>query len=583
MIKTLIDLLQIVRPYQWWMLLAAILGFATIGSGIGLLMSSAYILAKASLYPPFQELQLGIAGVRFFGVARGALRYIERLVSHNTTFKILSRLRVWFYTSLEPLAPARLLQYKSGDLLQRITGDIDTLENLYARVIAPPLTAMMVSLLLWFLMGNFSIAFSVTLLCFHAAAALGIPLLTGYLNRGTASKISDVQTELQTKTLDCIQGIEDLMLFNRLDDHIKKLHELKNRELSLQRKQTLIQRSHEPLTGLLMNGAVLMLLWLLAPEVSAGNINGVYTAVIIIAVMASFEAFLPLPDAVQHLEANATAGKRLFEIVDAQPAIAAIDRPEEFPADHTIHFENVTFTYPETHSPALAEASFTISEGEKLAIVGPSGAGKSTITGMLLRFWDPSQGNISIGGTNIRCLDPETIRKNIGIVSQKTYLFGTTVRENLLLAKPDANDEELKQALIFAGLEPFTTKLDRWAGQHGMNLSGGERQRMAIARMLLQNAPVIVLDEATANLDTVTEKRVMQSIRELCSQEKNTSLLVITHRLRNMSQFDRIVVLEKGRIVEQGSHHELLNKKGLYASMWSLQHRQTPSELIKGS
>ena len=583
MMKVLTRLLKIVRPYQWWMLLAAVTGFATIGSGIGLLVSSAYIIAKASLHPPFTELQLGIAGVRFFGIARGLLRYIERLVSHNTTFKILSRLRLWFYESLEPLAPARLLQYKSGDLLQRITGDIDTLENLYARVIAPPLTALMVSILVWILMGHFSLTFSLVLLCFHTAAAVGVPLLTGYLNRGTASKISALQTKLQTKTLDCIQGIGELMLFNRLDDHIRQLHELKKRELSLQRKQTLVQRSHESLTGLLMNGAVLALLWILVPEVSAGNINGVYTAVIIIAVMASFEAFLPLPDAVQNLEANAASGKRLFEIVDAHPAVTAPENPEQFPADSTIRFDNVMFTYPDAHGPAISEASFSIGKGEKIAVVGPSGAGKSTVASLLLRFWNPSKGNIHIGDRNIKHLDPEIIRQNISLVSQKTYLFGTTIRENLLLAKPDAEEEELKKALIFAGLEPFSTKLDQWAGQHGMNLSGGERQRMAIARMFLQNPPVVVLDEATANLDTLTEKSVTRSILELCNQEPLKTLLVITHRLRDMAQFDRIIVLDKGSIVEQGSHHELSRKNGLYASMWSLQHRQTPPELLTGS
>ena len=581
--KEIIRLLRIVRPYYWWMLFAAFLGFATIGSGIGLLMSSAYILAKAALHPSFQELQLGIAGVRLFGVTKGAFRYMERLVSHNTTFKILSRLRVWFYESVEPLAPARLLRYKSGDLLQRITGDIDTLENLYARVIAPPLTAIMISALLWVLMGNFSITFSIVLFCFHAAAAAGVPLLTGYLNRGTASQISATQTELQTKTLDCIQGISDLMLFNRLDEHVKTLHALKTRELKLQRKQALIQRSHESLTGLLMNGAVIALVWVLAPQISDGDINGVYTAVIIIAVMASFEAFLPLPDAVQHLEANAAAGKRLFEIVDAQPAITAPEKTGTFPENRSVHFENVTFTYPDTYKPALSDVSFSIEEGEKIAIVGPSGAGKSTITGLLLRFWDPSEGTISIGGRNIAHLDPEAVRKHTGLVGQKTYLFGETIRKNLLLARPDASDEELKDALNFAGLESFATRLDQWAGQHGMNLSGGERQRMAIARMLLQDASFIILDEATANLDTITEKSVMERILKLCRKEREKTLLVITHRLRNMAQFDRILVLDNGEIREQGSHHNLLKNEGLYASMWSLQHRTSPPELISNS
>ena len=583
MLTVLANLLRIVRPYQWWMLLAAILGFATIGSGIGLLATAAYILAKASLHPPFTELQLGIAGVRFFGIIRGVLRYIERLVSHNTTFKTLSKVRAWFYESLEPLAPARLVQYKSGDLLQRITADIDILENLYARVIAPPLTAIMVTALMWIWLGTFSLTFSITLFIFHAVASVGIPLLTGYLNRGTATEISAVRTDLQTGTIDCIQGIGDLMVFNRFDDHAQHLRELKKRELFLQRKQALVQGSHESLTGLLMNGAVLALAWTLAPTVSAGGINGVYAALIIIAVMASFEAFFPLPDAAQHLESNTAAGKRLFEIVDAAPAVTAPEHPEQFPAQNSIGFDSVTFTYPGNHQPALSNASFTVNEGEKIAIVGPSGAGKSTVTNLLLRFWNPSAGKILIGGTSIEHLDPETIRQNIGIVSQKTYLFGTSIRENLLLAKPVADDEELKQALAFAGLEPFGSKLDQWAGQHGMNLSGGERQRMAIARLFLQNTRIVILDEATVNLDTITEKSVMQSILELCDRQPAKTLLAVTHRLRNMGQFDRIIVFKNGRIVEEGSHHELLKKNGLYASMWTLQHRNVPAGILTGS
>ncbi len=580
--KTLLRLLGIVRGYQWWMLFASFLGFATIGSGIGLLISAAYILAKAALHPPFQELQIGIAGVRLFGLARGALRYAERLVSHSTTFRILSRLRVWFYESIEPLAPARLLQYKSGDLLQRISGDIDSLENLYSRVVAPPLTALMITVLLWFLMGIFSPAFSVALLCFHAAAALGLPLLSARFNRGTAEKMAAIRAELQTMTIDSIQGLGDLMLFGRIDDHTEKIRRLKQEELRLQRKQALVQRAHEPLTGLLMNFAVLAIFWLLLPKVSGGMIDGVYTTLIVIAVMASFEAFLPLPDTAQHLEASETAGKRLFEIVDTRPVVTAPESPQPFPENHSIDFRNVSFSYPGSSRPALSNVSFTLREGEKIAIVGPSGAGKSTLSHLLFRFWNPSQGAITIGDTGIDRLDPGTLRANIGIVSQKSYLFGETIRKNLQLAKPDACDDELRKALTSAGLASFTEKLDQWVGQHGMKLSGGERQRLTIARMLLKNAPVIVLDEATANLDNITGQTIMRTFFKLCGQKTATSLLVITHRLQNMSLFDKILVLENGVVTEKGSHHELLKNKGLYASMWSLQNRQTPSKLIQG-
>ncbi len=573
--KTIARLLGIVQPYRWWMLLAALLGFATIGSGVGLLTTSAYIIAKAALHPSFHELQLGIAAVRLFGIARGGLRYAERLVTHSTTFRILGRIRIWFYASLQPLAPARLQRYRSGDLLQRITGDIDTLENLYARVVAPPLTAALVSLLLWFLMGTFSPVFSTALLCFHAAAA-SLPVATGRLNRGTASRIVRLQTELQAETLDYLQGMDELLLFGRVNERRERLASLKNELLRLQRRQLLIRGAHESATGLLMNGAVLTLLWLLAPQVNGGMLDGVFTALIVVAVMASFEAFLPLPDTAGHLEESALAGKRLFEIIDSEPEITVPENPEPFPAQSSVSFRTVGFTYPGTSRPALSEVSFHISEHEKTAVVGPSGSGKSTIANLLLGFWRPAEGAVSVGGREIGTLDPETLRRRTATVTQHTYLFGDTLRNNLLLAKPDATDEELKTALKFAGLETFGERLDDWAGQHGMRLSGGERQRMAVARMVLQDAPCIVLDEATANLDAVTGRTLMESVRRFAARK---TLIVITHRLREMETFDRILVMDDGRLRESGTHRELMEKKGLYASMWSLQHRPETASL----
>jgi len=574
--KVLGRLLGIVRPYRWWMLLAALLGFATIGSGIGLLMSSAYIIAKAALHPSFHELQLGITGVRLFGIARGALRYAERLVSHNTTFRILSRLRLWFYESLEPLAPARLQQYKSGDLLQRVIGDIDKLENLYVRVIAPPLTAAMISLLLWFLLGAFSLTFALTLLCFHLVAGIVVPFLAGHLNRGTAAGISGMQSALQTATVDYIQGMGELMLFGKLDAQRERLEELKTGLLRLQRKQKLIEQWHEALTGLLMSGAVLAVILIMAPMISSGTFDGIFAAVIVVAVMASFEAFTPLPDTMLHVEESSLAGKRLFEIIDTKPEVTAAAAPVPFPENGEIRFEGVGFTYPGNAKASLSGITFCIGEREKIAVVGPSGAGKSTIANLLLGFWSPSEGSISIGGCDIRQLDQETLRRKTATVTQNTYLFAETLRSNLLLAKPDASDEELKTALCFAGLETFAGKLDEWAGQHGMRFSGGERQRLAIARMALQDAPFVVLDEATANLDAITEQKVMESVLQYAGDR---TLMVITHRLRNMERFDRIIVLENGIVREEGTHRELIEKKGLYASMWSLQHRPVTKNL----
>ncbi|MCX6179839.1 MAG: thiol reductant ABC exporter subunit CydC [Chlorobiales bacterium] len=569
--KIFFRLTSLVKPYFWWMALAALIGFATTGSGIGLLMTSAYIIAKAALQPPIAALQLGIAGVRFFGFARGVLRYAERLISHNITFKILSKLRLWFYDAIEPLAPARLMHFKSGDLLQRIVDDIQSLENIYTRVLGPPLTAMLVAALMWFLLGIYSMQAALLILLFHLLAGIAVPFLSKQLSRGLSVGIMNHKTAQQILALDFFQGIGELQVYGKLPEHLDLMRSAENSKLLLQRQNALIEGMHESLTGILMNGAVIAILWSLIPAVSTGGINGISLAVITLAVIASFEPFLPLPAAIKHLEADTHAGERLFEILDAKPETFAPSTPISFPVNHDIKVEKLSFTYPGSHSKALDNISFSVRAGQHIALVGPSGAGKSTITSLFMRFWNSSEGQITLGSVNISLLDPEELRRNISLVSQRTYLFAETIRENLLLAKPDASDEELKKALSAAGLNHFTSKLDEWTGQHGMKLSGGERQRIAIARILLQNAPIVILDEATANLDGLTEKEVTDTLNTITAGK---TLITITHRLKAMEGYNNILVLDKGMITETGLHHELMEKNGLYKRMWNLQHER---------
>jgi ATP-binding cassette subfamily C protein CydC len=567
--KTFFRLTAIVKPYFWWMALAALIGFATTGSGIGLLMTAGYIIAKAALQPPIGALQLGIIGVRFFGLARGVLRYAERLVSHNTTFRILARLRLWFYDAVEPLAPARLMHFKSGDLLQRVVDDIQSLENIYTRILAPPLTALLVAALMWFLLGSYSMQAAMLILFFHLLAGIGVPLLTMRLNRGVSVGIMNHKTEAQVLALDFFQGIGELQVYGKLPEHLRAMQAAEQGKLRLQRKNALVEGMHESLTGILMNSAVIAVLLALLPALSTGNANGIALTVITLAVMASFEPFLPLPASMKHLEADTHAGERLFEILDAKPETSAPADPVPFPANHTIRAENLSFAYPGNFTKALDNVSFTVLPGQHIAIVGPSGAGKSTITSLLMRFWKSADGELTIGGHDIGRFDPEALRRNIALVSQRTYLFAQTIRENLLLARPETTDEELKTALASAGLSHFSSKLGEWTGQHGMKLSGGERQRTAIARVLLQNAPVMILDEATANLDGVTEKEVTETLAKIGAGK---TMISITHRLKAMDHYDTIVVLDKGKIAEQGNHNELMQENGLYRRMWHLQH-----------
>jgi len=567
-VKTFFRLAGLTRPFAWWMLLAAIIGFATIGSGIGLLMTSAWLITRAAMQPGISTLQLGITGVRFFGLSRGVLRYAERLISHNTTFRILTRLRVWFYEAVEPLAPARLAAFRSADLLQRIVDDIQSLENIYARVIAPPLTAIMITVLMWFLVGAWSTGAAVGVLACQLLAGVAIPLFTAGIARGKARNVMELRTEQQLLAVDLVQGLGELRVFGQLDAYLDRMQRTENHKLKLQKQASFIEGFQEMLSGIAMNAAVVWVLWALLPQLRSGAVSGITLSAIVFGVTASFEAFQPLSGSFQHIEADIRAGDRLFEIIDAEPEVKAPTQPIPFPAEQHVEFKELTFTYPGNSRPALDRVSISVPQGKRVAIVGPSGAGKSTITSLLVRFWNPSTGTITIGGREITSFDPETLRRNIAVVSQKTYLFGQSIRENLKLAKPEANDDELERALSLAGLESLHTRLDDWAGQHGMNLSGGERQRIAIARMILQDAPIIVLDEATANLDAITEEAVLETIDQAC---KNKTVLAITHRLHRMERFDEIIVLNEGRIIEQGHHEELLDRNGFYAGMWRLQ------------
>jgi ATP-binding cassette, subfamily C, bacterial CydC len=569
--KTFLRLVGLTRPFAWWMLLAALIGFASIGSGIGLLMASAWLITTAALIPQLSALQAGITGVRIFGISRGVIRYAERLISHNTTFRILTRLRVWFYDAVEPLAPARLAAYKSADLLKRIVDDIQSLENIYARVLSPPVTAALVTLLMWFVVGHWSTAAAEGVLASQLVAGIAVPMLTARIAKGTARSISGFQAEQQLLAVDLVEGMGELRVFGMVGDYTERLREAESKKLALQKKASLIEGLHESLTGIAMNGAVIWILYSMLPMVRTGALNAITLASVVFGVMASFEAFLPLTGSVQNIEADVRAGERLFEIIDAKPEVTAPEKPEPFPKSTGIEVKNLAFTYPGGNRPALDGVSFSVPPGSRTAIVGPSGAGKSTISSLMVRFWNPTQGTISIGGQRIDRLDPEALRRNIAVVSQRTYLFGQSIRENLLLAAPDATDKQLRQALTMSGLDTLQSRLDDWAGQHGMNLSGGERQRLAIARMILQDAPVILLDEATANLDAVTEEALLDTLERT---SVGRTVMAITHRLHHMERYDDIIVLYEGKVIEQGRHEKLLGLNGFYAGMWRLQHQQ---------
>lgn len=576
-------LIGLAAPFARWMALAAVLGFATISSGIGLMATSAYIIAKAALHPSIAELQVAIVGVRFFGIARGIFRYLERYVSHQVTFRLLARLRVWFYQSLEPLAPARLLQYRSGDLLARIVADVETIENFYLRVIAPPVVAVLVSLLAVALLGIFDLRLAVVLLAFLLLAGMGLPILVRALSRSVEGRMVQVRSEMNSVLVGGIQGISDLVAFGQGARYLARVRQLGGDLGRLQGRASFISGLHGALTGLLMNLATLAVLVIATPLVRSARVDGVHLALLTLAVMSSFEAVVPLPQAFQTLGSSLEAAQRLFEIIDGQPAVSDPARPVPAPASGGLSVQHLRFAYDPGGLPALDGISFDLPQGSCVAVVGPSGAGKSTLIHLLLRFWDYEAGRILLGARELREYDQDDVRRLMAVVSQHTHLFNNTLRENLLLARPEASEDEILRAAQQAQIHEFVESLpkgyDTWIGEQGLKLSGGQRQRLAIARAILKDAPILILDEPVANLDALTEREVMAALRPLMM---GSTTLLVTHRLVGLEGVDEILVLRAGRIVERGRHQDLLQMGGTYRRMWEIQTQVVAPDVIEG-
>ncbi len=560
------------RPHLARVALAVLLGVATVASNIGLLATAAYVISAAVLVPFLGALVIPIYLVRLFGISRAGSRYAERTVSHDLTFRLLSDLRMWFYASLEPLAPARLMRYRSGDLLSRIVKDVEELENVYLRVFSPVAVATITSLLAFFIFLTFDPTLAFVALGFLVLTGVGVPLLVGTLARGLGRRQLELRAELNARIVDGIRGAQDLLAFGREDDHAHDVAALNSKLGRVQGKMAFITGLQDSLNDLMMNLAMLVILVLAIPLVAGGEIRGVYLAFLALVILGSFEAVQPLGTAFQFLGRSVSAGKRLFEIVDADPEVRDPAKPLLPPEDHTLEFDRVGFRYDADGSPALREVTLTLEPGKRIAVVGPSGAGKSTLANLALRFWDPTSGRVRLGGHDVRELAQEDLRALVGVVAQDTHVFNDTLRGNLLLARPRASDSDLHRVLRRAQLSGLVDRLPRGLdtalGEQGLRLSGGERQRLSIARALLKDAPLLLLDEPTANLDPVTEREVLDAVYDLT---RGRATLVVTHRLVRMDGMDEILVLDQGRVVERGTHEELLDARGPYRRMVGVQ------------
>ena len=535
---TLRRLMGYILPLWRGIGLSVLLGLLTVASSVGLMATSAWMISMSALQPSIAALGVSVVAVRFFGIARGVFRYLERLVSHDTTFRLLAEWRVRFYKAIEPLAPARLMDARSGDLLGRVVSDIDALQEVYLRAIAPPLVALLTAIFVLALFGAFDPFVALVMLGFMILGGVGLPLLSWWAGQHPGRKLVAIRAELHASLVDEIQGMGDRLVYgqaSQMSDPLKKSDIYAAQE----RRIAVVDAVQTTLNVLVVNGAALAVL-----AVAIGRVNGIYLATLALATVTAFEAFSPLAQAATNLGTGLAAAQRLFDIVDMPPAVVEQHAASPVPQDYRIQFESVTFRYVPQSAPVLHGLSFDVQMGQRVAIVGRSGAGKSTIVNLLLRFWEYESGAIRLGGHDLRDYTSTDLRRMIGVMSQRTYLFNTTVMENIRLARADASDEEVMRAAKLAQVHDFIAALpDGYAtrvGEDGARLSGGERQRIALARVLLKDAPIVILDEPTANLDALTEQSVWRSILETTA---GRTILVMTHRLPVGEQWDQMVRL----------------------------------------
>jgi thiol reductant ABC exporter CydC subunit len=544
---------------------AVLLQVLTIASGVGLMGTSAWLLSKAALHPSIAALQVAIVGVRAFGVSRAALRYVERLVSHDVTLRLLGRLRMALFGALAPLSPARLLSHRSGDLLGRVLEDVGTLESLYVRVLGPSLAAIGIAVLLAALLWSFSSALSVVAVCGLALGGVVAPRLAARLGAAPGRRLVSLRGELLARLVDGVRGVADLLAFGREAAHAGSLAATSRAAVAEQRRLVSTSALGGSLAGLAADLTTVAALALAIPLVEAGELDGVELATVALLTLASFEAVAPLPLAWHGLGAMREASRRLFEVIDTPPSVREPrgSVPAPVASSPLVELRDLRFSYPGELRPALDGVSLRLERGRRIAVVGASGSGKSTIAHLLLRFWDAPSGSILLEGHDLAEWPSDDARARVAFAAQKAHVFTGTLRENLLLARPAASADELSAVLRAVHLDALVERLagglDGWVGEEGHQLSGGERQRLALARVLLRPAPILLLDEPTAHLDALTEREVLS---EIVRAGEGRATLLVTHRLVALEAFDEVVVLERGRVVERGAAAPLLARGG---------------------
>ncbi len=559
-------LMRLVRPLRKRVGLAFTLGVARVMALIGVGVLSAFVVAAVRHGEPFGGLLVALYALAPFA---GILHWLESWVAHDMAFRLLSEMRIALFAKLDALAPAYLLRRRSGDLVAMATQDIENVEFFFAHTVAPAFVALLVpaavlGALLWY-----GWPLALALAPFLALIAVSPFLMRKRVDR-LASRASEAQGELNAHTVDTLQGLPEILAFRQEARRGAQLIALVRRHHALRlpffRDLTIQTALVETVTGL--GGLAVVIVG--AMVVNSGDLERTALPLLTLLAMA---AFLPVSEIanIGRQLAYTLGGTRRLNAVHSEP-VAVRDGPGVAPTSGAgapaLELEDVRFTYPGIKAPALVGVNLSLAAGSTLALVGPSGAGKTTLAHLLMRFWDPEQGMVRLGGHDLKEWRLDDLRRHIALVAQDTYLFNDTIRANILIARPEASAAEVAAAVSHAALDDFTAALpdglDTEVGERGTRLSGGQRQRIAIARAFLKDAPVLILDEATSHLDALNEQAVRRALDALMVAR---TTIVIAHRLSTVRDANQILVMDEGRVCEAGDHAGLLAKGGLYAAL----------------
>ncbi len=527
--------------------LAIALGFGAVVASGGLLATSGYLISRAAQRPPVLALSVAIVGVRAFAISRALLRYSERLASHDAALRLLGRVRARFYRRLAPLVPGDVGGPGGGDLLSRFVGDVDALQDLYLRALAPPVVAALAicaaSLTAWVILPA---AGPVVFVCLLLAATV-VPALAALLASSSGRRQAPARAALTTELVETIEGAAELAVAGRARERIARLRTADGRLATLGRRDGMAAGAATALGSAAAGASVVAVLLVAIPAVHGGALAGVLVAALALMVLAAFEGLAPLPLAARRLRACAEAASRLEELCAREPSVRDPERPRMLPDDGELVVEDLSARYGPAEPWVLEHACLRLAPGRRVALMGPSGAGKSTLAQLLVRFRDPDAGSVRIGGVDLRELSQDDVRRAVTIAAQDAHLFNTTLRENVQLARREATEEELWAALEAAGAAEWVRNLpdglDTLVGEDGGALSGGQRQRIALARALLSDARFLVLDEPTAHLDAATAESVMRAIVTGAGER---GVLAITHSELGVELFDEALELRGG-------------------------------------